>query len=68
MSELHRLGRLAQAVSAAKEAEDCGDDVLAAQEWRRFRLIEDAGRSAEDLLADGIARSVASLAFAESLA
>lgn len=52
---------------AAKAAEVSGDDEQAAREWRRFRLIEDGARDAEDLLAEGIALSVASLALAESL-
>lgn len=60
--------RLDQAASAAKAAEGAGDDALAAREWRCFRLIEDADRDAEDLLAEGIALSVASLALAESFA
>lgn len=60
--------RLDRTASAAKAAERRGDDVIAAREWRRFRLIEDAGRDAEDLLTEGIALSVASLALAKSLA
>jgi hypothetical protein len=60
--------RLKQAASAAKSAEDRGDGALAIREWRRFRLIEDSGRDADDLLAEGIALSVASLALGESLA
>jgi len=68
MSGVDRVARLDQAASAAKVAESRGDDGAAAREWRRFRLISDAGREAEDLLAEGIALSVASLALAESFA
>lgn len=68
MSGVNQETRLDQAASAAKAAEGCGDDALAAHEWRRYRLIGDACRDAEDLLAEGIALSVASLALAESFA
>jgi hypothetical protein len=54
--------RLAQAARAAKAAEGRADDVTAAREWRRYRLIEDAARDPEDLLAEGIALSVAAQA------
>jgi negative regulator of sigma E activity len=66
MSGVNQETRLDQAACAAKAAEGCGDDALAAREWRRFRLIGDACRDAEDLLAEGVALSVASLALAES--
>jgi negative regulator of sigma E activity len=68
MSGVDQETRLDQAASAAKAAEGCGDDALAVREWRRFRLIGDACRDAEDLLAEGVALSVASLALAESFA
>jgi len=61
MSGTERAARLAAAAEAAKAAEDDHDDVVAAREWRRYRLIEDAGRDPEELLADGIALSVAAL-------
>lgn len=50
--------RLAEAAEAARAAEGRGDDAIAAREWRRYRLIEDASRDPEDLLAEGIALSV----------
>jgi len=68
MSEVDQAFRLEQAATAAKAAEDRGDDAVAIREWRRFRLIEDSARDADDLLAEGIALSVASLALGESLA
>jgi len=49
--------RLAEAARAAKVAEGRGDDATAIREWRRYRLIKDAGRDPEDLLAEGIALS-----------
>lgn len=51
--------RLAEAARAAKAAEVRGDDATAAREWRHYRLIEDAARDPEELLAEGIALSVA---------
>jgi negative regulator of sigma E activity len=51
--------RLADAARAAKAAEERADDVTAAREWRNYRLIEDAARDPEELLAEGIALSVA---------
>jgi hypothetical protein len=68
MSEVDQDVRLDRTASAARLAEAAGNDALAGREWRRFRLIEDASRDAEELLAEGIALSVASLALAESLA
>jgi hypothetical protein len=57
--------RLAVAARAAKVAEARGDDAVAAREWRRYRLIEDAGRDPEELLVEGVALSVAALALVE---
>jgi hypothetical protein len=68
MSEVDQALRLERAAAAAKAAESRGDDALAMREWRRFRLIEDSRRDADDLLAEGIALSAASLALGESLA
>jgi hypothetical protein len=59
MAEVDRQSRLAAASQAAKSAERRGADVVAAAEWRRYRLIEDAGRDPEELLAEGVALSVA---------
>jgi hypothetical protein len=59
MSPANQTRRLASAAREAKAAEARGDDASAAREWRRYRLIEDAGRDPEDLLAEGIALSVA---------
>jgi negative regulator of sigma E activity len=65
MSGVDQAERLAAAATAAKAAESRGDDVLAAREWRRYRLIEDASRDAEDLLTEGIALSVAAASLIE---
>lgn len=47
-----------EAGARAREAESRGDDALASEEWRRYRLIEDASRDPDELLAKGIALSV----------
>jgi hypothetical protein len=65
MSQVDQVDRLAKAASAAKAAEARGDDPAAAREWRRYRLIEDASRDPEELLAEGIALSVAALSVIE---
>jgi negative regulator of sigma E activity len=65
MSRVDQVGRLAKAALAAKAAEARGDDRAAAREWRRYRLIEDASRDPEELLAEGIALSVAALSAIE---
>ena len=51
----------------AKAAEARGDDATAAREWRRYRLIGDAARDPEELLAEGIALSVAAMALIQPL-
>jgi hypothetical protein len=47
-----------EAGARAREAESHGDDARAGEEWRRYRLIEDASRDPDELLAKGIALSV----------
>jgi len=49
--------RLIEAGTRAKAAEERGDEVLVGREWRRYRLIRDAARDPDDLLAEGIALS-----------
>jgi hypothetical protein len=56
--------RLKEVGAQAKQAEAQGDDALAAAEWRRYRLIEDAARDPEELLAEGIALSVQAMELA----
>ena len=53
--------RAAEAATEAHEAEERGDDTAAGEAWRRYRLRRDAGRSAEDLLDEGIALSTMAL-------
>ncbi|HEV2790237.1 MAG TPA: RseA family anti-sigma factor [Solirubrobacterales bacterium] len=56
--------RLDEASAKAKAAEERGDDAAAASEWRRYRLIRDAMRDPEELLAEGIALSTQAIELA----
>jgi hypothetical protein len=56
--------RLAMAGAQAKAAEARGDDATAGREWRRYRLIADAARDPDELLAEGVALSAWALEFA----
>lgn len=58
MLDARRLDRLATVGNRARVAEARGDDAMADEEWRRYRLIRDAGRDPDELLAEGIALSV----------
>lgn len=49
--------RLQQAARDAHAAEARGDDAAANEAWRRYRLIQDASRDPDELLAAGIALS-----------
>jgi hypothetical protein len=49
--------RLQQAARDAHAAEARGDDAAANEAWRRYRLIQDASRDPDELLAEGIALS-----------
>lgn len=57
--------RLAEAAERARAAEARSDNGMAAAEWRRYRLIEDASRDPDELLAEGIALSVSALELAD---
>jgi negative regulator of sigma E activity len=58
MLDTHTSKRLARVGKRARAAEARGDDAVAGEEWRRYRLIRDAGRDPDELLAEGIALSV----------
>jgi hypothetical protein len=57
MRDARSSHRLQEAADAAHAAEARGDDAAANEAWRRYRLINDAGRDPDDLLAEGIALS-----------
>lgn len=58
MAGLSSEDRLTEAAARARSAEAQGDDARAGEEWRRYRLIRDASRDPDDLLAEGIALSL----------
>jgi negative regulator of sigma E activity len=51
------MQRLREAGDAARAAEARHDDAAAGEAWRRYRLIRDAARDPNELLAEGIALS-----------
>jgi len=57
MPDARHEQRLRQAAQDAHAAEARGDDAAANEAWRRYRLIGDAARDPDDLLAEGIALS-----------
>jgi negative regulator of sigma E activity len=57
---------LAQAARAAHLAERRRDELAAGEAWRRYRLIRDAARDPDDLLAEGIALSEQAARLAEA--
>jgi hypothetical protein len=58
--------RLSEAAQAAHAAEARGDDAAAGEAWRRYRLIRDAARDPDELLAEGIALSEFAIGLAAS--
>jgi negative regulator of sigma E activity len=58
MSKSSSADRLVEAGARARDAETRGDDARAGEEWRRYRLIKDAMRDPDDLLAEGVALSL----------
>jgi len=58
MLKLSSTDRLTQAGARARDAEARGDDAQAGEEWRRYRLIKDATRDPDELLAEGIVLSL----------
>jgi hypothetical protein len=58
--------RLERAARDARAAETRGDDAAANEAWRRYRLISDAARDPDELLAEGIALSQIGIELAAS--
>lgn len=50
--------RLTKTGARARDAEARGNDRLAGEEWRRYRLIKDAARDPDELLAEGVVLSL----------
>lgn len=53
-SPIEATTRLRAASVAAQEAEAGGDPWAAAEAWRRYRLISDAQRDPDELIAEGL--------------
>jgi hypothetical protein len=66
MPDRRQEQRLQQAARDAHAAEARGDDAAANEAWRRYRLITDATRDPDELLAEGIALSQMGIALAAS--
>lgn len=49
-----RAARLEAAAAQAKAAEERGDNHAASAAWRRYSLIADAGRPADELIAEAL--------------
>ncbi len=59
--------RLDEASRMAHAAEASGEDAAAGEAWRRYRLIRDAARDPDELLAEGIALSLSAMELAASV-
>ncbi len=66
MSDARHEQRLQRAAQDAHAAEARGDDAAANEAWRRYRLITDAARDPDELLAEGIALSQMGIELAAS--
>ena len=66
ISDARHEQRLRQAARDAHAAEARGDDVATNEAWRRYRLISDAARDPDELLAEGIALSQMGIELAAS--
>ena len=53
MQAARETDRLGEAGARARAAEAQGDDMLAGEEWRRYRLIKDAARNPDERV-DGV--------------
>jgi len=58
--------RLDEAAATARAAEARGEDNAAGEAWRRYRLIRDAVRDPDELLAEGIALSLSAIELAST--
>lgn len=66
MSSQAPSSRLMQAARAARLAESRRDESAAGEAWRRYRLIRDAARDPDELLAEGVALSEQAIRLAAS--
>lgn len=64
MSDAWSARRLDELARAAHAAEVLGEDAVAGEAWRSYRLVRDAARDPEVLLAEGIALSLSAMEMA----
>lgn len=64
MSDARSASRLNELARAAHVAEMLGEDAVAGEAWRAYRLVRDASRDPEALLAEGIALSLSAMELA----
>jgi len=57
MSDARSAKRLAEFAREAHAAEALGENAAAGEAWRRYRLVRDAARDPEALLAEGVSLS-----------
>jgi hypothetical protein len=62
--ESRAIRRMREAARIATRAESREDGATAGEAWRRYRLIRDAARDPDELLAEGVALSEQALALA----
>lgn len=58
MPNARRQSQMREVSMLARAAEARGDDAMAGEEWRRYRLIKDASRDPDELLAEGVLLSI----------
>jgi negative regulator of sigma E activity len=66
MADWRTSRRLDDVSRAARAAEASGEDAAAGEAWRRYRLIRDAARDPDKLLAEGIDLSERAIELAAS--
>lgn len=57
MRDQRAARRLDEAAQVARAAEASGEDAVADEAWRRYRLIRDTARDPDELLEEGVALS-----------
>jgi negative regulator of sigma E activity len=67
MTDARVTKRLDAAAREARVAEASGENAAAGEAWRRYRLIRDAARDPDELLAEGIALSRSAIEMSSSV-
>jgi hypothetical protein len=64
MSDVRSAMRLDELAREAHAAEASGQDAIAGEAWRRYRLVHNAARDPDALLAEGVALSQSAIELA----